>query len=197
MNRIKRILKNLFRPFITCWCKPIINGYWGGFWNYREHLQKHPNKLGEILYINYMAMYGAWISLDAKIASAPKCPHGCYGIFISKAATIGRNCVVFQQVTIGSVTTVGSRHIGAPNIGNNVYIGAGAKIVGNVKVGHNVRIGANCVVTQDIPENCVVYMSGINIIKKDITLDNTFSTECLNDKKYNENYWLSDLTQGE
>lgn len=115
-------LKSLFRPLITVWCKPVVDGWFGGFWRFRMYLQHHPSKIGMVLYNNYLADYGAWIGLEAVIEGEPRCPHGLFGVFISKAAHIGKNCVIFQQVTIGSVTSVGSKHIGAPTIGNNVYI---------------------------------------------------------------------------
>lgn len=179
MKKLVRILKNLFRPFITIWTRPVIDGYYGGIWKYRDHLKKHHTKLGMVLYNHYFTEYGAWVGIEAEIAGEPRCPHGCFGLFISKAAKIGTNCVIFQQVTIGSVTTAGSKHIGAPTIGDNVYIGAGAKIIGNVKVGNNSRIGANCVVTKDIPSNSVAYLSGLQVVVKDRQQDNNFSIECL------------------
>ena len=56
---------------------------------------------------------------------------------------------------------------GAPNIGDNCYIGAGAKIVGNINIGNNVRIGANCIVIEDIPDNCTVVMDKPRIFLKE------------------------------
>lgn len=56
---------------------------------------------------------------------------------------------------------------GAPNIGDDCYIGAGAKIIGNINIGNNVRIGANCVVVEDIPDNCTVVMDKPRIILKE------------------------------
>ncbi len=70
------------------------------------------------------------IPLSATFASEPTFPHGMKGIFVSSGAIIGDNCVIFQQVTIGSNTLRDSKGYGAPQIGNNVFIGAGAKIVG-------------------------------------------------------------------
>ena len=93
-------------------------------------------------------------------------PHGLYGVFISKDAVIGENCVIFHQVTIGSNSIEGSKHYGAPKIGNNVYIGAGAKIIGGITIGDNVNIGANCIVFSDIPSNSTVVMNAPRIIQK-------------------------------
>lgn len=93
-------------------------------------------------------------------------PHGLNGVFISKDAEIGENCTIFHQVTIGSNRIEGSKHYGAPKIGNNVYIGAGAKIIGGIIIGDNVNIGANCVVFTDIPSNSTVVMNAPRIIQK-------------------------------
>jgi len=96
------------------------------------------------------------------------------GIFISGGAKIGRNCVIFQQVTVGSNTLIDSKSLGAPSVGNNCYIGAGAKIIGNVTIGNNVRIGANAVVVSDVPDNAVVITTQQKIIKRDKLLNNHF-----------------------
>ena len=76
------------------------------------------------------------------------------GIVVNEEATIGKNCNLSQQVTIG-VSRRGER-AGVPVIGDNVYIGPGAKIFGRITIGNNAAIGANCVVTHDVPENGVV-----------------------------------------
>ena len=65
---------------------------------------------------------------------------------------IGKNCTIFQGVTIGSIRGIKG---GVPTIGDNVIIFAGAKIIGNVKIGNNTVIGANAVVTHNIPDNSV------------------------------------------
>lgn len=44
----------------------------------------------------------------------------------------------------------------APNIGDNVLIGAGAKIIGGINIGNNCKIGANAVVTKSVPANKTV-----------------------------------------
>ncbi len=67
------------------------------------------------------------------------------GVVIHPDAKIGVNCLIFQQVTIGS------RGIpGLPEIAARVDIGAGAKILGPVKIGYGARIGANAVVLHDV-----------------------------------------------
>ena len=75
-----------------------------------------------------------------------------YGIMIHSGASIGTDCIIMHQVTIGE------RHLGygVPHIGNGVFIGAGAKILGNITIGDNVKIGANAVVTIDVPSDSTV-----------------------------------------
>ena len=68
------------------------------------------------------------------------------GIVILPEARIGVNCLIFQQVTIGS-----RGGPGAPEIGGHVDIGAGAKILGPVRIGAHAKIGANAVVLSDVP----------------------------------------------
>jgi len=86
-------------------------------------------------------------------------PHP-YGIVISSAATLGKDVVIGQQVTIGNRN--GS--IAAPRIGDRVYIAAGSKVLGDISIGDDSIIGANAVVTKDVPPNVIVV--GANKIMK-------------------------------
>ena len=145
-------------------------------------------------YTAILAKAGSYIGLKSEIKSIPVFPHGLNGIFISGGAIIGKNCVIFQQVTIGSNTLSGSNE-GAPVLGDNVYIGAGAKIIGNVKIGDNCRIGANAVVFNDLLDNSVAVCAPTRIIQKK-DLDNRYYT-----KKdeiwhyYDDNKWIKDLNK--
>lgn len=78
---------------------------------------------------------------------------------IVNAREIGRNCHIYQQVTIGYNGTE------APIIGDNVRICSGAKVIGGIHVGNNVVIGANAVVCKDVPDNVVVAGVPAKIIK--------------------------------
>lgn len=117
--------------------------------------------------------FGAYVGYNAKIDDIPTLPHSLFGVFISDLAVIGKNCVIFHHVTIGSNTLQDSKGQGAPIIGDNCYIGVGAKIIGNIRIGNNVRIGANCVVTQDIPEDHTVVLPLPRLIARH-NMDNSF-----------------------
>jgi len=86
---------------------------------------------------------------DTKIGPGLLIWHGD-GTFVS-ADEIGKNCTIFQQVTIGFARTERP-----PIIGNNVTVYAGAKILGEVKVGDNAIIAANSLVISDVPPNVTV-----------------------------------------
>ena len=68
------------------------------------------------------------------------------GIVIHPRAPIGPNCLIFQQVTIGT-----AKGEGVPTLGAHVEVGAGARILGDVVIGDHARIGANAVVLCDVP----------------------------------------------
>lgn len=74
--------------------------------------------------------------------------HGA-GVVIGETAIIGDDVVIYQQVTLGGVSTsVGKRH---PTIGNRVVIGAGAKVLGNISIADDAKVGANSVVVKNVP----------------------------------------------
>ena len=91
-------------------------------------------------------MTGAEIDLNARIDGGLLLPHP-NGIVIHPEAVIGPNCLIFQQVTLGT----GGRIAGCPRLGGHVDVGAGAKILGGVTVGDHAKIGANAVVLDDVP----------------------------------------------
>ena len=132
------------------------------FWNIRTTLASRSRTIKRVYYqLAYrkcLNKYNAFIPITTTIESQPIFPHGISGIHISEHACIGRNCLIFHHVTIGSTEK------GAPRIGNDCFIGCGAIIIGNVKIGDNVRIGANCTVVCDIPDNSTVVMPKARII---------------------------------
>jgi serine O-acetyltransferase len=93
----------------------------------------------------WSAITGADIPLNSRIGGGLLIPHP-NGIVIHPSASIGPNCLLFQQVTIGMGTGDG-----VPTLGGHVDVGAGAKIIGGVRIGDHARVGANSVVLCDVP----------------------------------------------
>lgn len=81
------------------------------------------------------------------------------------AESVGENCWINQQVTIGYNDSKKYGY-GRPTIGNNVRISAGAKVCGKVSVGDNSTIGVNAVVVKDVPPCSTVVPSPMILIKE-------------------------------
>jgi len=75
--------------------------------------------------------------------------HGS-GVVIGETVVIGRNVLIYHQVTLGGTGNDSSvkRH---PTICDCVMIATGAKILGDIKIGVMAKIGANAVVLTDVP----------------------------------------------
>lgn len=114
-----------------------------------------------LFHLHYRNKYGVEVPVGLNVGVPFHIAH-IPGIIINGNAKIGNNCVIMQNVTIGS-----TRGKGVPTIGDNVLICSGAKIVGNVIVGNNVVIGANAVVIKDVPDNSVVAGVPAKIINND------------------------------
>ena len=95
----------------------------------------------------WSAVSGADIHLNCQIGGGLLLPHP-NGVVIHPAAVIGPNCLIFQQVTLGT-----RGNTGAPVLAGHVDVGAGAKLLGGIQVGAHARIGANAVVLTDVPAN--------------------------------------------
>jgi serine O-acetyltransferase len=93
--------------------------------------------------INPAARIGIGIMLD----------HGT-GIVIGETATVGDNCSILQNVTLGGTgKETGDRH---PKIGDNVLLSVGAKVLGNIRVGDCSVVGAGSVVLKEVPPRTTV-----------------------------------------
>lgn len=84
---------------------------------------------------------GADIPLTCQIGGGLLMPHP-NGIVIHPSAIIGVNCLLFQQVTLGT-----RRGGGVPRLGGHVDVGAGAKIFGAVVVPAHSEVPASTIVT--------------------------------------------------
>ncbi len=102
--------------------------------------------------------HGGYIGPDAVIKGRPVLPHGLQGIFISRYASVGEGCRIYQNVTIGEVDRR------APVVGDHFLIGAGAVLIGDIHIGDRVKIGAGAVVHTDVPDDATVVPQPVRII---------------------------------
>ncbi len=104
---------------------------------------------------------GADIPLNSKIGIGLLMVHP-NGIVVSPGAEIGVNCLLLQQVTLGT----GGKLPGLPILEGHVDVGAGAKILGGVRIGQHAKIGANAVVLCDVPPGATAVGVPARIIER-------------------------------
>jgi len=114
-----------------------------------------------LIYRNsHRPLYRRWIGLvyrpmDTLYLETPEIGGGLFihhGFATMVAAkSIGENCWINQQVTIGY-----GKGEEPPVIGDNVMITCGAKVLGRITVGDGAVIGANAVVIRDVEPGAVM-----------------------------------------
>lgn len=87
-----------------------------------------------------------------------------YNILIGNDVVIGEDCLIHNDVTLGTGQTPGM-----PKVGNKVTIYPGARILGGVVIGDNSMVGANCVVTRDVPLNSIILTPPSRVIPNSLS----------------------------
>jgi serine O-acetyltransferase len=96
---------------------------------------------------------GVEIHPGAEICGGCFIDHGM-GVVIGETTEIGRDCTLYQGVTLGGTSLQhGKRH---PTLEEGVVVGAGAKIIGAIVIGAHAKIAAGAVVVKDVPPNSTV-----------------------------------------
>lgn len=113
----------------------------------RKHWIKGHTIRAKVIWRLIYILFGCHIPPTADLAEGVNIAHGT-GIVIHQNAKIGKNTLLYQNVTVGG----GS----GPIIGEDCKIFAGACVIGNVRIGDRCVIGANAVVTKDIPDDATV-----------------------------------------
>jgi serine O-acetyltransferase len=85
-------------------------------------------------------------------------------IIVSVNSEIGENCNIAAGVTIGATRRGGE--MGAPQIGNRVWIGTNSVLVGKIKIGDNVLIAPCSYVNFNVPSDSIVLGNPGKIISK-------------------------------
>jgi serine O-acetyltransferase len=86
--------------------------------------------------------------------------HGFSTIIAAKS--LGENCWVNQQVTIGF-----SSVDDCPTLGNNVSVKAGAIVIGDIAIGDGAVVGAGAVVVKDVPAGSTVVGVPARVVGRD------------------------------
>ncbi len=137
----------------------VITGRLGGIFAVKEKALRSSGlirKFYTTLYYMYQYENGSSVNIVTEFAGRPCLPHDLKAIFISGPAKIGRECVIFHNVTINAINQIDHPHFGAPVIGDRCYISPAVTIMGGCRIGDSVYINANATITEDIPDNSVV-----------------------------------------
>jgi serine O-acetyltransferase len=110
---------------------------------------------------------GICLPRDAQIGGGLYLPS--FGAIILGRGSIGANCTIEQNVTLGIAGRGEER--GRPTIGNRVFIGAGAMIVGKITIGDDAYIFPGSVVTRSVPARAVVMGYPAKIVSYDGSFD--------------------------
>lgn len=149
----------------TCQGFWVLLVYRFGRWRYairNPWIRKPFSLFYKICYKSIQILTGIELPCEVNVGKGFRIDH-FGGIVISGYAKFGTNCVIRNGVTVGL------RRVDeptAPQIGNNVDIGAGAKLLGNITIGNNVDIGANAVVLRSVPSNSIAVGIPAKIIPK-------------------------------
>lgn len=137
-------------------------------WVFRRS-QKSQNPLWKILHARMRDKYGLEIPIKTSIGFGMYLGHA-FNITINPEAIIGRNCNIHKGVTIGRENR--GKRKGAPNIGDDVWIGVNATVVGGIRVGSDVLVAPNAYVNRDIPDHSIVLGNPCRVIARN------YATEC-------------------
>lgn len=122
----------------------------------------HLGILGKIVSLLNFILFGCDIARKAKIDGGLFLPHSS-GVVIGEFATIGKNCIIHQGVTLGDR---GEEYEDAnPTLGDYVEVCTGAKILGKITLHDYVIVGANSVVLKEVARGGVVVGIPAKVVK--------------------------------
>ena len=124
---------------------------------YTQHVPFVPGIISRIIRI----LYSCELPPSVVMGEGTKLVHNGLGVVIHQNAKIGKNCKIYQNVSIA-----GRNGRGVPVIGDNVEIGAGACVLGGVIIGNNATVGAMACVICDVPDDSTVVGIPARIVKK-------------------------------
>ena len=141
----------------------ILNPCFQGVFLYRISNYLYLKNLGilsKLITLFSRIVYSIDIDYRAEIDEGFFIAHGI-GIVIGHKVSIGKNCSIYQGVTLGGNLNKEKKYNGRiitqPVLLDNVSVYSNSIIIGPVVIGENTTIGAMTLVTNDIPANSIVY----------------------------------------
>lgn len=116
-------------------------------------------------YLVVRNVYGIEIPRTVRLGRRVKIAHQS-GIVVHPGSSIGDDCVIRQNVSIGAAAGDASRvREQAPQLGRNVSVGAGAVIIGAITVGDGAVLGPNVTVLTSVPPGARVLAAAARTIR--------------------------------
>lgn len=107
------------------------------------------NPIAKIFSSLNLFIFGIEISNETFIDHGIFFPHTSGTVIGAKS--IGKNCIIFQGVTLGAKFLDSKNSLDKrPIVEDDVQIGAGAKVLGGITVSSNSKINANALIVVDI-----------------------------------------------
>ena len=125
-------------------------------------IRKRKTKFRTLFALRAAKKYGLEILSD-NIGSGLYIGHA-HNINVNPYAKIGKNVNLNKGCTVGRENR--GKRMGAPSIGDSVWIGTNATVVGNITIGSDVLIAPNAYVNFDVPSHSIVLGNPGKIIKK-------------------------------
>lgn len=100
-------------------------------------------------------VFGVELPVTAQIGPRLRLYHP-HGIVISPHCTLGSDCHLRHNVTVGNRVDRDGNEIGVATLGDHVELGAGCAVIGDLHVGDHARVGALAVVLKSVPAWSVV-----------------------------------------
>lgn len=121
--------------------------------------------------------YGLEFSTNATIDGGLYLCHP-YNITVGNGTVLGKNCCLYKGCTLG-VAYRGAR-IGAPRLGDSVFVGINATVIGAITIGDDVLIAPNAYVNFDVPSHSIVIGNPGRIIHKKHATEGCIFNKILN-----------------
>lgn len=93
--------------------------------------------------------------------------HHPHSIVLSEQVVLGADCILRQNVTIGTILHRDGSQSGAPVVGDGVEFGAGCVVVGAISVADSARIAALALVRADVPAHGVAIGNPARVVRVD------------------------------
>jgi len=108
--------------------------------------------VAKILKLLNFVLFKCLLPYEAELEGEVNLRHWALGVVVHPQVRIGKNVMIFHQVTLAAETWIGSPY--RIIIEDNVFIGVGAILIGSnftdLRIGKDAKIGAGAVVVRDV-----------------------------------------------